>query len=167
MVPVSSTPIWCGVLVSDAELAPRLNAHGSSREKDIPRLALRGIRNYCGFGHPWGASKNEVLHINDFDTPTTRCPVVDRPSPPQPNQPQLDLIDQETDCGEPAGNDRGVRTSTVKARWAAQPRRGATGCSGVERQAGVSDHSDVGRPASGCPSHSPKTCPSDKSALNR
>ena len=104
MVPVSSTPIWCGVLVSDAELAPRLNAHGSSRERDIPRLALRGIRNYCGFGHPWGASKNEVLHINDFDTPTTRCPVVDRPSPPQPNQPQLDLIDQETDCGEPAGN---------------------------------------------------------------
>jgi hypothetical protein len=47
-----------------------------------------------------------------------------RPSPPPRNQPQLDLIDQETDCTEPAGNDRGVRMSTVKARWAARPRRG-------------------------------------------
>jgi hypothetical protein len=47
-----------------------------------------------------------------------------RPSPPPRNQPQLDLIDQETDCAEPAGNDRGVRMSTVKARWAARPRPG-------------------------------------------
>ena len=47
-----------------------------------------------------------------------------RPSPPLRNQPQLDLIDQETDCAEPAGNDRGVRMSTVKARWAARPRPG-------------------------------------------
>jgi hypothetical protein len=48
-----------------------------------------------------------------------------RPSPPQRNQPQLDLIDQEPgDAGPIATNDRGVRMSTVKARWAAQPRRG-------------------------------------------
>jgi hypothetical protein len=48
-----------------------------------------------------------------------------RPSPPQRNQPQLDLIDQEPGDAEPiATNDRGVRMSTVKARWAAQPRRG-------------------------------------------
>src|SRR4029453_16157668 len=47
-----------------------------------------------------------------------------RPSPPPRNQPQLDLIDQETDCTEPAGNDRGGRMSTYKARWAARPRRG-------------------------------------------
>ncbi|HEY6685472.1 MAG TPA: Rv3235 family protein [Propionibacteriaceae bacterium] len=48
-----------------------------------------------------------------------------RPSPPQCNQPQLDLIDQEPGYAEPtAGNDRGVRMSTVKARWAARPRRG-------------------------------------------
>jgi hypothetical protein len=48
-----------------------------------------------------------------------------RPSPPQRNQPQLDLIDQETRYAAPtAGNDRGVRISTVKARWAARPRRG-------------------------------------------
>lgn len=47
-----------------------------------------------------------------------------RPSPPPRNQPQLDLIDQEIDSAEPAGNDRGVRMSTVKARWAARPRRG-------------------------------------------
>jgi hypothetical protein len=48
-----------------------------------------------------------------------------RPSPPQLNQPQLDLIDQEPVHAEPAAaNDRGVRMSTVKARWAARPRRG-------------------------------------------
>jgi hypothetical protein len=48
-----------------------------------------------------------------------------RPSPPQRNQPQLDLIDQEPGYAAPtAGNDRGVRMSTVKARWAARPRRG-------------------------------------------
>jgi hypothetical protein len=48
-----------------------------------------------------------------------------RPSPPQRNQPQLDLIDQEPGYAEPtADNDRGVRMSTVKARWAARPRGG-------------------------------------------
>ena len=48
-----------------------------------------------------------------------------RPSPPPRNQPQLDLIDQEPVHAEPAAaNDRGVRMSTVKARWAARPRRG-------------------------------------------
>jgi hypothetical protein len=55
-----------------------------------------------------------------------------RPSPLPRNQPQLDLIDQETESAEPAGNDRGVGMSTVKARWAARrdagylmPRSGA------------------------------------------
>jgi hypothetical protein len=48
-----------------------------------------------------------------------------RPSPPQRNQPQLDLTDQEPRYAEPtADNDRGVRMSTVKTRWAARPRSG-------------------------------------------
>ena len=48
-----------------------------------------------------------------------------RPSPPQRNQPQLDLIDQELGYAEPtADNDRGVRMSTVRARWAVRPRGG-------------------------------------------
>jgi hypothetical protein len=46
-----------------------------------------------------------------------------RPSPPQRNQPQLDLTDQEPSYAEPtADNDRGVRMSTVRARWAPRPR---------------------------------------------
>ena len=47
-----------------------------------------------------------------------------RPSPPPRNQPQLDLIDQETDCAATVDTDRGVRMSTVKTRWAARPRPG-------------------------------------------
>ena len=48
-----------------------------------------------------------------------------RPSPPQCNQPQLDLTDQEPVYAEAtAAKDRGVRMSTVRARWAARPRPG-------------------------------------------
>jgi len=48
-----------------------------------------------------------------------------RPSPQQPNQPPLDLIDHEFDhADDTAANHRGVRVSTVKARWAARPRPG-------------------------------------------
>lgn len=48
-----------------------------------------------------------------------------RPSPPESNQPLLDLIDHEQDAAEiAASQDRGVRLSTVKARWAARPRPG-------------------------------------------
>jgi hypothetical protein len=48
-----------------------------------------------------------------------------RPSPQQSNQPPLDLIDQEFDhADDTAANHRGVRVSTVKARWAARPRPG-------------------------------------------
>ena len=48
-----------------------------------------------------------------------------RPSPSQPNQPPLDLTDREPDVAEAsAPNDRGVRVSMVKARWAAKPRPG-------------------------------------------
>jgi hypothetical protein len=48
-----------------------------------------------------------------------------RPSPLQPNQPPLDLTDREPDVAEAAApNDRGVRVSMVKARWAAKPRPG-------------------------------------------
>jgi hypothetical protein len=48
-----------------------------------------------------------------------------RPSPPQRNQPQLDLTDQEPVYAEAtAAKDRGVRMSAVKARWAARPRPG-------------------------------------------
>jgi hypothetical protein len=48
-----------------------------------------------------------------------------RPSPPQSNQPPLDFTDYEPDHVETAVlNDRGVRVSMVKARWAAQPRAG-------------------------------------------
>jgi hypothetical protein len=48
-----------------------------------------------------------------------------RPSPQQSNQPPLDLTDHESDVAEVAApNDRGVRVSTVKARWAARPQPG-------------------------------------------
>ncbi len=48
-----------------------------------------------------------------------------RPSPPESNQPLLDLIDHEQDAAEiAASQDRGVRLSTVRARWAARPRPG-------------------------------------------
>jgi hypothetical protein len=48
-----------------------------------------------------------------------------RSSPPQLNQPPLDLIDHGPDLAEStARNDRGVRVRTVKACWAAQPRQG-------------------------------------------
>jgi hypothetical protein len=48
-----------------------------------------------------------------------------RPSPSQPNQPPLDLTDHEPDDAEVAApNDRGVRVSMVKARWAAKQRPG-------------------------------------------
>ena len=47
-----------------------------------------------------------------------------RPSPQQSNQPPLDLIDHEFDHADDAANHRGVRVSTVKARWAARPRPG-------------------------------------------
>jgi hypothetical protein len=48
-----------------------------------------------------------------------------RPSPPQRNQPQLDLTDQDPVYAEAtAAKDRGVRMGAVKARWAARPRPG-------------------------------------------
>jgi len=48
-----------------------------------------------------------------------------RPEWPQPNQPPLDLVDHEPDHTETAApNHRGVRATTVKARWAARPRPG-------------------------------------------
>jgi Family of unknown function (DUF6459) len=48
-----------------------------------------------------------------------------RPAPPQHNQPPLDLIDHEPDRPAAAApNDRGIRVTTVNARWAARPRRG-------------------------------------------
>jgi hypothetical protein len=48
-----------------------------------------------------------------------------RSSPPQPNQPPLDLTDHEPDVPEAAGpNHRGIRVSIVKARWAAKQRPG-------------------------------------------
>jgi hypothetical protein len=46
-----------------------------------------------------------------------------RPSPSQPNQPSLDLIDHKPDVAEAAAPDnRGVRVSMVKAHWAAKQR---------------------------------------------
>ena len=46
-----------------------------------------------------------------------------RPSPPQPNQPPLNLT--EPDHAEAAApNERGVRVSLVRARWAARQRPG-------------------------------------------
>jgi hypothetical protein len=48
-----------------------------------------------------------------------------RPSPQQSNQPPLDFIDHEFDhADDTAANHRGVRVSTVKARWATRPRPG-------------------------------------------
>jgi hypothetical protein len=48
-----------------------------------------------------------------------------RPTLPPSNQPPLDLSDHEIDCAQTTRlNDRGVQVSTVKARWAARPRRG-------------------------------------------
>jgi hypothetical protein len=47
-----------------------------------------------------------------------------RPTLPPSNQPPLDLSDHEIDRAEiTRPNDRGVRVSTVSARWAARPRR--------------------------------------------
>jgi hypothetical protein len=48
-----------------------------------------------------------------------------RPTLPPSNQPPLDLSDHEIDRAEiTRPNDRGVRVSTVRARWVARPRRG-------------------------------------------
>jgi hypothetical protein len=48
-----------------------------------------------------------------------------RPSPPPSNQPTLDFTDRQADQAKAAvPNDRGVRISIVKARWAARPRPG-------------------------------------------
>ena len=48
-----------------------------------------------------------------------------RPTLPPSNQPPLDLSDHEIDPAEMTRLDgRGVRVSTVRARWAARPRRG-------------------------------------------
>jgi hypothetical protein len=48
-----------------------------------------------------------------------------RPTPPQSNQPPLDLTDHVPDVAEAAGPDhRGIRVSIVKARWAAKQRPG-------------------------------------------
>src|SRR4029450_13858373 len=48
-----------------------------------------------------------------------------RPTPPQSNQPTLEFADHEPDHVEAIEpNDRGVRVSTVNARWAARPRPG-------------------------------------------
>jgi hypothetical protein len=48
-----------------------------------------------------------------------------RSSPPQTNQPALDLIDDQLDVAEaPAPDNRGVRVSMVGARWAAKQRSG-------------------------------------------
>jgi hypothetical protein len=48
-----------------------------------------------------------------------------RPSPAESNQPPLDFTDRESDHVEAAlANDRGVRVSLVKARWAARQRPG-------------------------------------------
>ncbi|HMG30973.1 MAG TPA: Rv3235 family protein [Jiangellaceae bacterium] len=48
-----------------------------------------------------------------------------RSTPPQPNQPPLDLTDQEANDAEVAAPDnRGVRVSMVKAAWAAKQRSG-------------------------------------------
>src|SRR4029453_17507714 len=48
-----------------------------------------------------------------------------RPTPPQSNQPTLEFADHEPDHVEATEpNDRGVRLSTVNARWAARPRPG-------------------------------------------
>ena len=56
-----------------------------------------------------------------------------RSSPPQPNQPPLDLTDHEPDVPEAAGpNHRGIRVSIVKARWAAKQRPGYPMPRGVE-----------------------------------
>jgi hypothetical protein len=48
-----------------------------------------------------------------------------RPSPPQPNQPPLDLTGHQPDHAEGAApDDGGARISLVKARWAARQRTG-------------------------------------------
>ena len=48
-----------------------------------------------------------------------------RPTPPEANQPPLDLFEQEQDNAPIAApNDRGIRVSTVETRWAARPRPG-------------------------------------------
>jgi hypothetical protein len=63
-----------------------------------------------------------------------------RSSPPPTNQPPLDLVDHEPDVAEAAApDDRGVRVSMVKARWAAKQRPGLPGplCGSAVRAEGV------------------------------
>jgi hypothetical protein len=85
-----------------------------------------------------------------------------RSSPPQPNQPPLDLTDHEPDVPEAAGpNHRGIRVSIVKARWAAKQRPGYPmplveyhTCSGAD--------SGAAGPPCGFSSDSLKMCPSER-----
>jgi hypothetical protein len=84
-----------------------------------------------------------------------------RPSPAQPNQPPLDFTDHESGHVEAAlPNDRGVRVSMVKARWAARATARSTGCSGVEHRACAGCDPNTAGPAAGLSSQWFKTCPS-------
>ena len=84
-----------------------------------------------------------------------------RPSPPQPNQPPLDLTDHQPDHAEGAApDDRGVRISWQGALGRTAANRVAR-CPRVERHACPRCDPDVAEAASGRPSHSLKMCPSD------
>ena len=85
-----------------------------------------------------------------------------RSSPPQPNQPPLDLTDQEANDAAAAVLDhRGVRVSLVKAALGRHTTTRTTRRPGVEYHACFGADSGAARPASSRTSHSPKTCPSD------
>ena len=98
----------------------------------IHRLRSRRLRVGGCISHPWSAPTRGGFHVNCHDIVAyvldiqrlieSRPPSLtwSRPSASQPNQPPLDLTDHESDVAEaPAPDDRGVRVSMVKARWAA------------------------------------------------
>ena len=82
-----------------------------------------------------------------------------RSSPPQPNQPPLDLTDQDvSDAAAAVLDHRGVRVSLVKAGWAATQRPGLPDAREWSTDACAGADSGAAGPAAGCSSHSLEMC---------
>jgi hypothetical protein len=131
---------------SDRSLRARRFQHRPSRrctakslghaEKVVHRLALGRLRGNGLISQPGDTYTKEAQMSTT--TAQSKMPSVQwliesrppsltwaRPARSQPNQPPLDLVDHQPDYAEVAApNNRGVRATTVKARWAARPRPG-------------------------------------------
>jgi hypothetical protein len=90
-----------------------------------------------------------------------------RSTPPQPNQPPLDLTDQEANDAEVAASDnRGVRVSGQGGLGRPTTTR-TTRCPEMEYHTCFGADSGAAGPASGCSSHSLETCPRDGQSAAR